>query len=69
MNHSLLYRWNMFKARLVWPYWAWRKWLAQYQRPCGYECAWAYPYGFVPEDGCPVHDQPSLWLPILEFLE
>ena len=23
---------------------------------CGYECAWVYPYGWVPEDGCPEHD-------------
>jgi hypothetical protein len=23
---------------------------------CGYACGWADPFGFVPEDGCPVHD-------------
>jgi len=23
---------------------------------CGYACGYASPYGFVPEDGCPVHD-------------
>lgn len=24
---------------------------------CGdYECAWAFPFGFVPEADCPVHD-------------
>lgn len=23
---------------------------------CGYECAWVYPYGWVPEAGCPEHD-------------
>lgn len=23
---------------------------------CGNACGWIYPYGFVPEDGCPVHD-------------
>lgn len=26
--------------------------------PCsaGYACEWVYPYGWVPEMGCPVHD-------------
>lgn len=23
---------------------------------CDYACGWIYPYGFVPEDGCPMHD-------------
>ena len=23
---------------------------------CGYVCGYQYPYGFVPEAGCPVHD-------------
>lgn len=23
---------------------------------CGYECSWTDPYGFVPEDGCPIHN-------------
>jgi hypothetical protein len=23
---------------------------------CGHECAWVYPYGFVPEAGCLIHD-------------
>lgn len=23
---------------------------------CGFECGYAEPYGFVPEDGCPIHD-------------
>ena len=23
---------------------------------CGNACAWVEPYGWVPEDGCPVHD-------------
>lgn len=23
---------------------------------CGHACDWAQPYGWVPEDGCPVHD-------------
>ena len=28
-------------------------------QPCdrlGYYCEWVYPYGFVPEGGCPYHD-------------
>lgn len=24
---------------------------------CGYACDWVYPYGFVPEAGCPIHDK------------
>ncbi len=23
---------------------------------CGHACDWAQPYGWVPENGCPVHD-------------
>jgi len=23
---------------------------------CGYNCEWVYPYGWVPEAGCPEHD-------------
>ena len=23
---------------------------------CGHACDWAQPWGWVPEDGCPVHD-------------
>lgn len=49
---------NMLRARLLWPYWAVRDWHRTYfERPCGYECDWVYPYGFVPECGCPVHDR------------
>ena len=51
------YYWNMLKARIIWSYWAWRKWRAQFEPWCGYECDWTYPYGWVPEDGCPVHDR------------
>jgi len=25
-------------------------------RKLGYSCEWVYPYGFVPEGGCPIHD-------------
>lgn len=25
-------------------------------RELGYWCEWVYPYGFVPEAGCPLHD-------------
>lgn len=24
---------------------------------CGYNCGITEPYGFVPEDGCPIHDK------------
>ena len=23
---------------------------------CGHACDWTHPFGWVPEDGCPVHD-------------
>ena len=23
---------------------------------CGQMCGWQWPYGWVPEDGCPIHD-------------
>ena len=23
---------------------------------CGHACDWCHPFGWVPEDGCPVHD-------------
>ena len=34
-------------------------WLRNRKRlPCypEYNCEWVYPYGFVPEGGCPYHD-------------
>ena len=30
---------------------------------CGYNCAYVEPYGFVPECGCPVHDDDSTVYP------
>jgi hypothetical protein len=47
---------NMLIARLLWRYWVWqhRRW---YPLSCGYYCDWVYPYGFVPEADCPVHDR------------
>ena len=38
--------------------WWWESWFRK-QNPvlgCGCECDFVYPYGFVPEAGCPVHD-------------
>ena len=23
---------------------------------CGHACDWCHPFGWIPEDGCPVHD-------------
>lgn len=34
-------------------------WRNRHPLPCralGYNCEWVYPYGFVPEGGCPLHD-------------
>lgn len=33
------------------------RFLDRFVRDCGYACGWAYPYGFVPEADCPVHDK------------
>ena len=27
------------------------------EKKCEYACGYKYPYGFVPEAGCPVHDR------------
>lgn len=62
------YRWNMFKARVLAPYWYLRHRFTP--TTCGYGCPrwprpqrrgrighdWVYPYGFVAEAGCPEHD-------------
>ena len=53
----LRYFWNMrIRAPLMRRIWdhAHRKY---YPLHCGYECDWVYPYGFVPEADCPVHDK------------
>ncbi len=55
MNWRLI--WNKLRARALWPYWALRAWRFQFEPDCGHVCDWVYPYGFVPEDGCPVHDR------------
>ena len=50
------YYWNMLvRAPLLWRYWRLRARLTPCG--CGYVCAWVYPYGFVPEAECPVHDK------------
>lgn len=54
-KHSLRYRWNMFKARILRHYWEWRS--ENTPTECGYDCDWVYPYGFVPEADCPIHDK------------
>lgn len=38
----------------VW-YWLLNRWPRVCHR-LGYNCEWVYPYGWVPEGGCPVHD-------------
>lgn len=44
-------------------WWWWSRWRAMWYRlryvltgDCGHACGWAQPFGWVPEDGCPVHD-------------
>lgn len=51
---TLRLRWNMYKARLLRKYWRWMN--THHPTTCGYVCTYVYPYGFVPEAGCPIHD-------------
>ena len=32
---------------------------------CGWACGYMQPFGFVPEDGCPVHDPPETVVDVL----
>ena len=50
---------NMKRARRLRHYWRFRSWLLRLFPQCDRECDWVYPFGFVPEDSCPVHDRPS----------
>jgi len=53
---NLIYFWNMYiRAPLLRHYWKWRE--IHTPTTCGHGCGWVYPYGFVPEAGCPVHDK------------
>lgn len=52
MNFRLIF--NMVKAYLLSPIWYYRH--RHFKCDAGYECDWVFPYGFVPEDGCPIHD-------------
>jgi len=36
-------------------YWLFNRWPLKCRR-LGYNCEWVYPYGWVPEGGCPQHD-------------
>jgi len=50
-----LFWFEVVKARLLALWYGWR------YGKCDHECTYYYPYGFVPEDGCPVHDpEPDL---------
>lgn len=50
--------WTRLKYRYPWPfhiYYALRNRFTP--TDCGdYACEWVYPYGFVPEACCPIHD-------------
>jgi len=46
--------WNYVLADITRPYWLLRELL--FPCKCGYSCGYTYPYGFVPEAGCPIHD-------------
>jgi len=51
-------RWHpgFWWARLVAGVWyPFLNWL--HKNDCDYYCRWVYPYGFVPEAGCPIHDK------------
>ena len=50
---------NMTKARILAPLWYWKH--RHFKCAAGYGCDWVYPYGFVPEADCPIHDPPPVW--------
>lgn len=37
----------------------WRRLVFVFTGNCGHVCGDAHPFGFVPEDGCPIHDRPE----------
>ena len=40
-------RWYIrIRSLIIYPWW----------KRCDYACGWMWPYGYVPEAGCPVHD-------------
>jgi hypothetical protein len=44
--------WRIVQATRQWVmFWRYRPWLK-----CENVCGWTWPYGYVPECGCPVHD-------------
>ena len=48
---------NALRAAVMAPIWYTRaKHFARFGCAAGMACQWVYPYGFVPETGCPVHD-------------
>lgn len=46
---------NMLAAKVLAPYWHYKH--IHNSGECSYACDWVYPYGFVPEAGCPIHDK------------
>jgi hypothetical protein len=42
------------KKRIAFVIWVW--YLYNQNLICGNECHYVEPYGFVPENGCPIHD-------------
>ena len=44
---------NEATMKIAFVIWVWYLFNPQ----CGHECAYVEPYGFVPEDGCPIHDK------------
>lgn len=44
--------------RLMWPIWRLKaRVLYALTGDCGMGCSYEEPYGFVPEAGCPIHDE------------
>jgi len=53
---SFKYFWNVYiRAPLLRRYWEYRN--KNFICKAGYGCEWVYPYGFVPEADCPIHDR------------
>ena len=50
------YFWNMY-VRAPFLKWYWYLRHKRFRCYARYDCDWVYPYGFVPEAGCPIHDR------------
>jgi hypothetical protein len=57
MNWTAPWYKNLY-LRIAWPWWRFKSRLRfRFTGNCGFICGYTEPYGFVPEAGCPIHDE------------